>query len=475
MANAAILIGNSEYRHQTALACCSDDLAAMKQLLEATQKYDAISVIENADADSLKQQLRDAVDRVPSPAELFFYFTGHGYGLEGELYYCATDFIVSQPNQTGLSTSELHTILRSANAALVVKVVDACQSGTRLIKDAASFFAVPKSDFQEILQIASSLETQNSSTGDPLSVFTAKFREAALRKTEGAVLYTDIINVLRDAFIGDEDQTPHFIVQGTGRQQFVDDAKKLDTLRQSLDAVREAAAPPPAVPAVFERAPLSLLDRLRAAEKKVVTPKLMSRFIGTFFDQLQARISTDEFAEFFELEKVEHARFEESSTEQFIIRVLTKETRADNFVSAHYERKPRTRNNFLTGAAWDLLNGGIYDEEWDLRLNCTMERAQLKITFTPKFANLQRVTLVVTCAPSLDLCYIFEFATQHMLRDFGAYDTDGPEVARRWWKCIWAEGAGGVVDQISKKLEEVVRLQLESAEKRLSGEKSADG
>ncbi|GLH80350.1 hypothetical protein SSBR45G_52590 [Bradyrhizobium sp. SSBR45G] len=472
MASTAILIGNSEYSYQTTLACCRDDLAAMKQLLEATQKYDVICVIENADADSLKKQLRDAVDRVLSPTELFFYFTGHGHGLEGELYYCATDFIATQPNQTGLSTSELHTILRSANAALVVKVIDACQSGTRLIKDTASYFAMPKSDFQDILQIASSLETQNSSTGDPLSVFTAKFREAALRKTEGAVLYTDIINVLRDAFIGDEDQTPHFIVQGTGRQQFVDDAKKLDALRQTLDAAREAAAPPPAVPAVVERAPLSLLDRLHAAEKKVVTPKLMSQFIGTFFDQLQARISTDEFAEFFELEKVEHARFAESTTEQFIIRVLTKERRADNFVTAHYERK--LRNNFLLGAAWDLLKSGIHDEEWDLRLNCTMERTQLKITFTPKFANLQRVTLVVTCAPSLDFCYIFEFATQHMLRDFGVYESAGPEIARRWWKRNWAEGTGSIVDEISKKLEEVVRLQLESAEKRLSGETGAD-
>jgi hypothetical protein len=104
-----------------------------------------------------------------------------------------------------------------------------------------------------------------------------------------------------------------------------------------------------------------------------------------------------------------------------------------------------------------------------------MERAQLKITFTPKFANLQRVTLVVTCAPSLDLCYVFEIATQHLLRDFGKYDREGPEVSRRWWKCAWAEGAGSIVDEISKKLAEVVRDQLENAEKRLSGEKSADG
>jgi hypothetical protein len=104
-----------------------------------------------------------------------------------------------------------------------------------------------------------------------------------------------------------------------------------------------------------------------------------------------------------------------------------------------------------------------------------MERAQLKITFTPKFANLKRITLVVTCAPSLDACYIFEVATEHLLRDFGRYDSDGPEVSRRWWKRVWAEGSGTIVDQISQKFAEVVRQQLENAEKRLSGQNGTDG
>src|ERR1700748_1885541 len=115
MANAAILIGNSEYRNLLHLDCCHEDLAAMKELLEAAEKYDTITVIEDADADSLKQQLRDAVDTVPSPNELFFYFTGHGHGHEGELFHCATNFDPALPNQTGLSTTELHTMLRPAD------------------------------------------------------------------------------------------------------------------------------------------------------------------------------------------------------------------------------------------------------------------------------------------------------------------------------------------------------------------------
>jgi hypothetical protein len=47
-------------------------------------------------------------------------------------------------------------------------------------------------------------------------------------KTEGVVFYTDIINTLRDEFIDNNLQTPFFVSQHTGREQFVDDAKRLD-------------------------------------------------------------------------------------------------------------------------------------------------------------------------------------------------------------------------------------------------------
>lgn len=45
MANTAILIGNSLYRSLGPLPCCHDDLLAMKELLEAAEKYESITVI----------------------------------------------------------------------------------------------------------------------------------------------------------------------------------------------------------------------------------------------------------------------------------------------------------------------------------------------------------------------------------------------------------------------------------------------
>src|SRR5205085_8789620 len=134
MANLAILIGNTDYKAMAQLSCCHDDLEAMNALLRATEKFEEVVVIKNKDSDALKLHLRSSLEKVKSPEELFIYFTGHGHVHEGEFYHCATNFDAKRPNDTGLSTSELHTLLRPLDATLVVKVIDACYSGTHLVK-----------------------------------------------------------------------------------------------------------------------------------------------------------------------------------------------------------------------------------------------------------------------------------------------------------------------------------------------------
>jgi len=468
MPNLAILIGNSDYRTMPKLECCLDDVRAINELLKATEKFEEVIIIENADSDSLKAQLRNALDKIKSPEELFLYFTGHGHVDENEFYYCATNFDKKQPNVTGLSTTELHTMLRPLDAALVVKVIDACYSGIPLVKSERVWFPLSKDGFHNLIQIASSLDTQNSLTGDPLSAFTSKFREAALRKTDGPVLYTDIMNALRDAFIGNDSQTPHFVSQGTGRDQFVDDAKRLEPLRTSLEAARAANEAEAQADQLAAPAPVSLLERLRTADGKIATPELISRFVAGFFDSLIEALSGG-FGEFYSHNVIEHSQFEEETAKKVIILVLQKEKRADNFVTAHYSRKLRNPNALFGPVALQgYLDDSAYGETWTLHLNCAMVRAQLKITLTPKFNNLQRIELVVTCAPSLNFCYIFEITTQHMLQDFGQFDSYGKELSSRWWKLAWTASTKSVVEQITAKFDEAMRSQLEDAEMRLS-------
>ena len=466
MPNLAILIGNTTYHAMSKLECCHDDVQAINELLKATEKFDEVITIENADADALKMQLRNALDKVRSPEELFLYFTGHGDVHEMEFYHCATNFDAKRPNETGLSTTELHTLLRPSDAGLVVKVIDACYSGTPLVKSERVWLPLSKDGFHNLIQIASSLDTQTSLAGDPLSIFTRKFCDAALRKADGPVFYTDIMSTLRDAFIDNDAQTPHFVSQGTGREQFIDDAKRLDHLRASLKVARTADAAEAHANQLAEPAPASLLERLRSADAKIVTPELMSSFVASFFDSLIKTLSGGDFGEFYSHDVIEHSRFEEQTAEQFVIRVLQNEKRAENFVTAHYSRRLRNSNPLL--AFQRNFDDDAYVETWNLRLNCTMERAQLKMTLTPKFNNLQRIVLVVTCAPSLDYCYIFEITTQHMLQDFGTFDTGGSELSRRWWKLAWTASAEAVVQQIAAKFDEAMRKQLDEAETRLS-------
>ena len=149
MPNIAILVGNTEYRSLGNLDCCGADVAAMRELLDATQKYETIEIIENAEANNLKAKIRAAADREKSPAELFFYYTGHGYSYEDEFFYCATDFDSNRPNETGLSTTELHTFLRLAEPDLVIKVADAYNSGTHLVKAEIGTHAAEQTRFQK--------------------------------------------------------------------------------------------------------------------------------------------------------------------------------------------------------------------------------------------------------------------------------------------------------------------------------------
>ena len=461
MANRAILVGNSQYCSLKELSCCHDDLLAMKELLEATEKYSEIDIIDNKESDMLKSRMRAVIDKYQSTEELFFYFTGHGYNQEDEFYYCATNFNSKRPNETGISNSELHTYLRQVNADLVVKVIDACNSGTPLIKAEGEFVQQQKDGFKNLIQISSCLQSQNSFTGEPLSIFTEKFRTSALRKDKGVVYYIDIITTLRDEFLQNNDQTPYFVSQVTGKEQFVNDAKRLDMLRAKLTVKTESSLQSESVDQQTLPSAPNLQTMLEEAERNAATPEKITSFVNTFFDDLIEKVSNDEFSDFFDLDIFENSDFSETTAEAFIIRVLLRESRSDEFVTAKISKEeiPNLWKQLMGGFA--ALMSQRYQDFYDLRLNCSMQRAQLKITFTPKYHSLKQLVLVITCVPSLQYCYIFEVVSQHSLKDFGEYDDEGDKIVRRWYKFQWSDYSDRVVANIALKLDEIVREHLE--------------
>jgi hypothetical protein len=119
----------------------------------------------------------------------------------------------------------------------------------------------------------------------------------------------------------------------------------------------------------------------------------------------------------------------------------------------------------MTSWMAQMYDDDQYVEFHDLSLNCAMPRAQLRVTLTPKFSTLQRIVLVVTCAPSLETCYVFEVATQHLLQDFGKFNSDGSKVVQRWCKFNWRESTDGVVNKMSNSLSGIVKTHIDHTAK----------
>ena len=450
-----------KYQSLGNLPCCHDDLIAIRELLDATKKFSKIELIENSDADALKSQLRTIVDINSPIGELFFYFSGHGCLHKNEFYCCATKFDQERPNDTGISNNDLHTILKLADPELVVKVIDACNSGTLLVKSDGEFISPRDHQFKNLIQISSCLESQNSLPGEPLSIFTEKFRSSALRKNKGVVYYVDIISSLKDEFLDNNDQIPFFVLQGTGREEFVHDARLMDALRKKLATETNSSAQSEDENVQTQPTTPSLQSLLSNTEENIATLEEITSFVDTFFNNLIETLSGVDVTDYFDVETTEHSEFVEPTAEAFIIRVLTREQRADEFVTATIKRE-KVRNSplHMLGMSTFLeifADEQEYREAYNLQLNCDMERAQIKITLTPKYRSLSQLVLVVTCAPSLENCYVFEIISQHKLKDFGEFQTKGKEVIRRWYKFKWTQSTDGVVAKIKSKFDEIVR------------------
>ena len=132
----------------------------------------------------------------------------------------------------------------------------------------------------------------------------------------------DIVNVLRDEYLKNDEQTPFFVTQGTGRDQFVSDARRLDSLRsrvnahtaQSQQSEGEDEQGPEVLP--------SLQELLKVSEENAASPQVIEGFVSGLLDGLIEDISGEDFSNFFDLNIQEHADFSEVTTEAFIVRVL---------------------------------------------------------------------------------------------------------------------------------------------------------
>lgn len=472
MSNIAVIIGNAKYTSQNELPCCVNDATAMTELLQAVGKFDKICTLTNRLADAIRSSIRNELESADDIDECFFYFSGHGIEIKDEFFYCGTEFDIARPNETGLSNTELLTILRDYNPKLVVKVIDACNSGTSLIKGDTPVILDGKGMLNDVIQIASCQSSQVSLTGNPLSPFTKHFCQAAIRRSSGPIFYTDIINTIRDDFLNDQNQTPHFVSQGTGRAKFATDAADLSGFSADFMKKWGDQASTLVVATTANTASQTMLQLIQEAENHFVIPEDAEQYIAELFDGITSRFNTEDFSEFYDVHVVEHDDYPEVTSRQFIIKSLNGEKRPDNFVTASIT-KNRVSSGYLSSLGSIAASlGEPVKEKWELSLNCSISRAQIKVTLSPKYKSLNQIRLVVSCAPSLNHCYIFEISTKHVRSDWDTFDNDGAEIDRKWYQRLWTEDNSWLVDEICDRIHVATQKHVDATGARLASAKA---
>jgi hypothetical protein len=225
--NLAIVIGVSKYSDtKNNLPGCKNDAEAIHKILQKTDKFNPILYINNEETSAKTKELIIKFiteHKGKQIDELFFYFSGHGEFSNNEFYYLLSDYDTKKKNQTSLQNNEMDDLIKTLNPNLVVKVIDACQSGTSYIKESNildKFFTDSKKGFNKCYFLNSSLNNQSSYQDKTISYFTNSFVNALREHTIDEIRYKDIIDVISDDFANNTEQTPFFVIQADLTEKF---------------------------------------------------------------------------------------------------------------------------------------------------------------------------------------------------------------------------------------------------------------
>lgn len=426
----AILLGNSKYRSLNHLNCVKNDLAEMKKLITATGKFSNIHVYLDRPISEVKDELKELAKSHKHTAELFFYFSGHGHSDQDNFYMCFSDFNEVTPNRSGLSRDEAYDILREFIPTQTVVVIDACAAGGNLIKSGADFLKVaPTGKFNDFLQIGSCLNDQSSRAGEELSRFTDAFIESALTKDSGVVYYSDIQNGLKDAFKKIEDQTPHFVSQGTGLAEFCGDAEALSSLRMEFFLVDDV--PKPDEPAEIDifKAALAEIDRIDA---EVPERERAQDFIdGVFKMGFEDGGNLSDLSEIFEQRFVKYNDYSHVDNQQAIYQLLRQRPGSDVFVEARkWETHPKPRVSVFDQMVGSALFREPIEYSYSLKNLCELESVHVGIYFEPKRKSLNRVFSEIVFVPRLTECLILSSNSIEMR---SGWDSFKPSTSAKEW------------------------------------------
>ncbi len=239
----AILIGVSTYDSiGNNLPGCKNDITALKEVLIATSEFQEVKIFEDRVQSSLlKEELTNFFNlyKGQNISELFFYFTGHGSYHQDDFYYLLSDYDDTKRRQTSLQNSEIDKLIKSLNPEMVIKIIDACQSGVSYIKTdnniVEKYYQKTGDSFKKCYFLHSSMTNQYSYQNNDLSHFTKSILNSIKLSSKNEIRYKDVIDHISDEFESITEQTPFFVTQADFTEPFIKVTKQIkDILSQYI-------------------------------------------------------------------------------------------------------------------------------------------------------------------------------------------------------------------------------------------------
>ncbi len=408
--NLAILIGVASYKRPVAdLPACDHDVGLMSRLLQHTNKFpNTLELRRDTSSAEVKTALAQFISKFKDEPvdELFFYFSGHGDLFKDDFYFLFSDFDEKRRNQTSLTNDELDSMLKTLSPKLMIKVVDACHAGVAYVKEPDALAKqLQKGNFSDCYFMFSSQSSQSSLQDTRLSDFTEAFVEACATFTGQDIRYKDIVDHIADAFAGNPDQTPTFVIQAPCVELFctID-----DTIRALLPSRSGTTI---ATSLAAESSGSKMSEAIKAHAAQFATRQEVSSFIARLGDRLNNATFTSELRDSYKLVGETSDGYQGipglGSVGQWV-----KENGTDFFAKPTYatETYEAPEDDYLgLRLAFEPRKMVKKKREVIAGFDCTAETPfkSVRITAYPNYENLQHAVAVIVFVFSKKECVLF--------------------------------------------------------------------
>lgn len=305
----AILIGVDQYNNLNSLPGCKNDISAIHKIISKSNEFEIIKLWPGeVTSTKFKDELTSFFDenQKQEVSQLFFYFTGHGSYHEGDFYYLLSDYDERMRRKTSIQNSEIDTLIRSLNPELVVKVIDACQSGISYIKSEENivrkYYEATSQSFKNCYFLHSSMTDQYSYQDKQISYFTKSLLKSLKRDTSKGIRYKDIIDQISDDFELMPQQTPFFVTQGKHTEVFLSPSEEILKIVEAF--IRENTSQKEAATTLAAEQPLSLLEVIKRDALKYASSKELEELLIEVKGKLDAITLKDTLADLFEVKSI---------------------------------------------------------------------------------------------------------------------------------------------------------------------------